>query len=107
MLLDTIWGAEHNLDSLDKERGSVKQQVWQLQDAKNKSSQVVEEAIKDGPQIITRHSTEVVVVLSYQEYRRMQLNRSKLSEFFRESPLPGVSLDLDRDKSGRRCDVEL
>ncbi len=28
--------------------------VWQLQEAKNKFSEVVEAALKDGPQVITK-----------------------------------------------------
>ncbi len=82
-------------------------QEWQLQDAKNRFSQVVEQAIREGPQIITRHGVETAVVLSYEEYRRMLLNRNKLSEFFHESPLAGISLDLRRDKSGWRNSTEL
>jgi prevent-host-death family protein len=85
----------------------MKQQVWQLQDAKNRFSRVVEQAIQQGPQIITRHGIEAVIVMSYQEYRRMMLSQSKLSDFFRESPLAGVPLDLRRDKSGSRTDVKL
>jgi prevent-host-death family protein len=42
----------------------MKQQVWQLQEAKNRFSQVVERALKQGPQIITRHGIEAVIVLS-------------------------------------------
>ena len=85
----------------------MKQQVWQLQDAKNRFSRVVEQAIQQGPQIITRHGIEAVIVMSYQEYRRMLLSQNKLSDFFQESPLAGVALDLRRDKSGWRTDVEL
>ena len=33
--------------------------------------------------------------------------RKKLSDFFRESPLAGASLDLERDKSPVRDDVTL
>ncbi len=85
----------------------MKLQVWQLQEAKNKFSQVVEQAIKEGPQVITRHGVETAIVLSYQEYRRMLLSQNKLSTFFHESPLAGIPLDLRRDKSGWRRDVEL
>jgi antitoxin Phd len=85
----------------------MKQQVWQLQEAKNRFSQVVERALKQGPQIITRHGIEAVIVLSYQEYRRMLLSQTKLSEFFRESPLASVALDLSRDKRGWRKDIQL
>jgi antitoxin Phd len=85
----------------------MKQQIWQLQEAKNRFSQVVEQAIKHGPQLITRHGVETVIVLSYQEYRRMLLSQNKLSEFFRESPLAGVTLDLSRDKRGWSRDIRL
>ena len=85
----------------------MKRQVWQLQEAKNRFSQVVEQAIMQGPQIITRHGIETAIVLSYQEYRRMLLRQSNLSNFFHESPLVGIELDLRRDQSGWRSDVEL
>jgi antitoxin Phd len=85
----------------------MKQQVWQLQEAKNKFSEVVEHAVKHGPQIITRRGVETAIVLSYQEYRRMLLSQNKLSDFFRKSPLNGIKLDLQRDKRGWRNDVEL
>jgi len=81
--------------------------IWQLQEAKNKLSEVVEEAIAHGPQVITRRGVEVVIVLSYPEYRTMLAKQQKLSTFFRESPLVGADLDLTRDKSGLRDDIAL
>jgi len=81
--------------------------VWQIQEAKNKFSEVVDEAIKHGPQIITKRGVETVIVLSYAEYRKVMLNQKKLSDFFRESPLAKVDLDLKRDKSGLRADIAL
>jgi prevent-host-death family protein len=61
--------------------------VWQLQEAKNRFSEVVEQALAHGPQLITKRGVEAVIVLSYAEYRSLLLNRKKLSTFFRESPL--------------------
>jgi prevent-host-death family protein len=81
--------------------------VWQIQEAKNKFSEVVNEAIKHGPQIITKRGVETVIVLSYAQYRKVMLNQKKLSDFFRESPLAKVNLDLKRDKSGVRPDIAL
>jgi prevent-host-death family protein len=81
--------------------------VWQIQEAKNKFSEVVNEAIKHGPQIITKRGVETVIVLSYAQYRKVMLNQKKLSDFFRESPLAKVDLDLKRDKSGVRPDIAL
>lgn len=79
--------------------------IWQLQEAKNKLSEVVNEAVKHGPQIITKRGVETVIVLSYGQYRKAMLNQKKFSEFFRESPLAKLDLDLRRDKSGLRTDV--
>jgi prevent-host-death family protein len=81
--------------------------MWQLQEAKNKFSEVVDEAIRHGPQIITKRGVETVIVLSYTEYRKVMLNQKKLSDFFRESPLAQVDLDLRRGKSGLRPDIAL
>ena len=81
--------------------------VWQIQEAKNKFSEVVDEAIKRGPQIITKRGVEAVIVLSYDEYRAVMLSKKKLSDFFRESPLAKVDLDLKRDKSALRADIAL
>jgi prevent-host-death family protein len=81
--------------------------VWQLQEAKSKFSEVVEEALQNGPQVITRHGKETAIVLAYEEYRKMLLSQKKLSEFFRESPLVGADLDLARDSSAVRDDISL
>ena len=76
--------------------------VWQLQEAKNRLSEVVNEAARSGPQVITRRGTAAAVVLSHAEYRALLARQKPLWEFFRESPLVGVDLDLERDTSGAR-----
>ena len=81
--------------------------TWQLQEAKNKLSRVVDNAVNSGPQIITKRGEEVVIVLSYAEYKKMIASRGSLSAFFRDSPLAGVDLDLARDQSKVREDIEL
>jgi prevent-host-death family protein len=81
--------------------------VWQIQEAKNKFSEVVEEALKHGPQVITKRGRETAIVLSWEDYRRMALRQKKLSEFFAASPLVGVELDLTRDPSPMRDDLSL
>jgi prevent-host-death family protein len=70
--------------------------MWQLQEAKNKLSEVVEEAAHHGPQVITRRGVEVAVILSYADYRKITGSQRRLSDFFRESPLAGINLDLSR-----------
>lgn len=81
------------------------QKVWQLQEAKNKLSEVVEDAIQNGPQVITKRGVEVAVVLSYDQFLKMRKSQGSLSEFFRKSPLADV--DLERDRSPIRPDVAL
>jgi antitoxin Phd len=36
--------------------------TWALQDAKNRFSEVVDRAMEDGPQLVTRHGREAVVM---------------------------------------------
>jgi prevent-host-death family protein len=82
-------------------------QTWQIQEARDKFSEIIEQAIQEGPQVVTRRGKETAVVLSYEDYRRLALSQKKLSAFFRESPLVGVELDLARDKSHVREDLVL
>jgi prevent-host-death family protein len=79
--------------------------IWQLQDAKNKLSEVITRALTQGPQLITKHGEKTVVVVAYAEYEKLRKSQVKLSEFFHDSPLAG--LDLQRDKSLPREGFEL
>jgi antitoxin Phd len=81
--------------------------TWQLQEAKNKFSEVVEEALTQGPQVITKRGVEAVIVLAYTDYQKLILQQQRLSTFFRESPLASEDLDLQRDKSAGRSDIAL
>jgi antitoxin Phd len=103
--LDSRRNQYYNLDRLA--RRYAMRRSWQLQEAKNRFSEVVEEALKKGPQIITRRGVETAVVLSSAEYRKMLLGKKKLSEFFRQSPLAKANLDMSRDKSDARGDIQL
>jgi len=77
-------------------------QKWQLQDAKNKFSEVVDNASIFGPQCITRRGIETAVVLSMHEYRKLTSPTTGLVDFFRNSPFYGIDLDLERDKGSAR-----
>ena len=79
--------------------------IWQIQVAKNKLSEVIARALKQGPQLITRHGEKTVVVVSYAEYEKLRKSQGKLSEFFKASPLAGV--DPKRDKSLPRKGINL
>lgn len=80
--------------------------VWQLQEAKNKFSNLVDKAHNDGPQFVTKHGKESVVILAVEDYQKLSKPKSDLLSFFKSSPLSGINLDTARDKSPSR-DIEL
>lgn len=70
--------------------------TWQLQEAKSKFSQLVEQAINFGPQMVTKHGVEAVVVLSQAEYNR--LSTPKKNIFNTLLSAPKCNLDLTRSE---------
>ena len=76
--------------------------IWQLQEAKNKLSEVVDKALKDGPQTITRRGQRAVVVVSVKDYENLVKPKNSLLDFFQNSPLYGVELDIERVKDYAR-----
>ena len=76
--------------------------IWQLQDAKSRFSEMVERALEQGAQIVTRRGKKTVVVLPYDEFERLTKHNQGLAQFFMDSPLPGSGLDISRDKSTPR-----
>ena len=84
-------------------------ETWQLQTAKARFSELFRHARTAGPQLITKQGKDGVVMLPVEEYERLTgLARQPkgLVQFFRESPLMGVDLDLQRDKDPGR-EIEL
>ncbi len=80
--------------------------IWSIQDAKNKFSQVVDDAHKAGPQIVTRRGVESVVIISVEDYKKMIKPDIDLIEFFKKSPLHGMELDVERSKDlSRKVDL--
>ena len=97
------------MKTLKSSNNELNVQAWQLQTAKARFSEVFRLARTEGPQRITRQGKEGVVMISDEQYNQL-LNKShqpkSLVQFFRESPLVGVKLDLERDKDLGR-DIEL
>jgi len=90
-------------------RKTVPKSNWQLQTAKARFSELFRLTRSEGPQLITRRGKEGVVMISDDEYERLvgRAHQPKsLLQFFRESPLVGVKLDLARVKDAGR-DVDL
>jgi prevent-host-death family protein len=68
---------------------------WALQDAKARFSEVVRKAKTEGPQRITVHGREEVVIVSVEEYRRMKGQRTghALVQLLQDSPLRDLTID--------------
>jgi prevent-host-death family protein len=68
---------------------------WALQDAKARFSEVVRRAKTEGPQRITIHGREEVVILSVEEYRRAKGERTgkALVDVLRHSPLDEIDIE--------------
>jgi len=82
---------------------------WQVQTAKARFSELFHRARTEGPQHITRQGKEGVVMISDEQYHQLvgkSHQPKNLVQFFRESPLVGVKLDLQRESDTGR-DVEL
>lgn len=80
--------------------------TWKLQDAKNRFSELVRKASEEGPQTVTKHGENSVVVISREDYRKLKKPHNSLVDFFRQSPLAGTDLDTERDPSHGR-NIEL
>jgi antitoxin Phd len=76
--------------------------IWQLQEAKSKFSEMVERTLVNGAQIITRRGRKTVVILPFEEYERLTECTNTLAQFFLSSPLVGSDLRIERDKSTSR-----
>ena len=74
---------------------------WQLQEAKQKFSEVVRKAISDGPQVVTRNGQEAVVVVEAGEYRRLTRDIPDFKDFLLSGPRFD-DLDLTRDQRPMR-----
>lgn len=57
---------------------------WQLQEAKQRFSELVRRTEREGPQVVTRHGEEVVVVVPVEEFRRMSDRISGQKPDFKE-----------------------
>lgn len=71
---------------------------WKLQDAKNHFSEVVESAMQDGPQEVTKYGEHAVVILSFDLYQELTRSKENMTDFFKNSPFFGVDLDLERSQ---------
>jgi prevent-host-death family protein len=75
---------------------------WELQDARNQLSAIVKMAADEGPQIINIRGKSAAIILSMEEYNRLTTPKTRLTDFFKNSPLRGLELNLERNNDFTR-----
>lgn len=85
---------------------STENNVWQIQEAKAKFSEVVHKANSDGFQVITRNGQRIAVIISNSEFEELRKPKMSLLEFFKSAPCQDVKLDIERSKDAPR-DIDL
>ena len=69
--------------------------TWQLQEAKSRFSELVDQTITQGPQTVSRRGVDTVVVISLHEFKR--LKHGGLKQVLLNAPR-GEALDTERTK---------
>jgi prevent-host-death family protein len=59
---------------------------WQVQEAKQRFSEVVRRASAEGPQVVTRHGHDVVVVVDAVEFKRLTGGSPDFKAFLATAP---------------------
>lgn len=79
---------------------------WQLQDAKARFSELIDDTLAKGPQLVTRRGLDTAVVVSVEEWRRLnEAGRPTLKEVLL-GPGPRFNLSLPpRGKGKNRAPV--
>lgn len=69
--------------------------LWQVQDAKQRFSELLRTAHADGPQVVTRHGEEIAVVIDIADYRHLKGETVDFKDYLRSGP-DFDDLDLER-----------
>lgn len=67
--------------------------TWQLQEAKSRFSELVDQTLTNGPQTVTRRGVDTVVVVSLAEFKR--LKHGGIKSVLLNAPR-GEDLDIER-----------
>lgn len=79
---------------------------WKVAEAKARFSELIDKALREGAQEITRHGKRAVVVVAADEWDRKVRRQGSLVEFLDRSPLGGSGLEIERLRD-KPHDVEL
>lgn len=79
--------------------------TWQIQQAKQRLSEVIRLAGTEGPQMITNRGEPIVWIISDQEYTELRKDQENIVDFFQRSPHKEIDF-VERRKDGPRS-IEL
>ena len=72
---------------------------WQIQEAKQRFSELLRSAHAEGPQIVTRHGQEIAVVIDIADYWHLKGDIAGFKDYLRAGP---DFEDLDLARSAER-----
>ena len=102
-------GTSQSRLNMAKKANTAAAPEWQLQTAKARFSELFRRARTEGPQRVTRHGKEAVVVLSTEQFDQLAARGrqpASLVEFFAKSPLSRARVAFDRPRDfGRPVDL--
>jgi prevent-host-death family protein len=81
---------------------TAKRTTWPVAEAKARLSAVIDQALTEGPQTITRNGRNAVVVVSADEWDRKNRRQGNLAEFLASSPLRGSRIRVKRSTERSR-----
>jgi prevent-host-death family protein len=70
---------------------------WQVQEAKQRFSELLRKAQIDGPQYVTKHGKDVAVVIDIEEYHRLSGHTMNFKEYLESMP-KGDYIDFEEDR---------
>jgi antitoxin Phd len=94
MKLDCLDGLDYN-DNM----------TWQIQEAKNKLSEVVDTSISKGPQIISRRGRNTAVLMSYEDYQALTKNKVSVKDAIMALDISQLDIARDTSTTGRATPI--
>jgi prevent-host-death family protein len=79
---------------------------WQVQEAKQRFSEVLRAAEAGEPQIVTKHGEEVAVIIDIAQYRRLRGESVSLMDYLRADPVATTDFEIDR-RQDRPREIDL
>ncbi len=72
--------------------------LWQIQEAKQRFSELVRFANNEGPQLVTNRGEACAWVVSDKDYQKLLHARENIIDFFQRSPHRDIEIPIERRK---------